>query len=165
MIEIRNSPITDPITEIGVAHTFEQSLLWDRTYITSSYFWPFGIPPTPLISINHNIERQKNWPFSRTTTQSFCWRNVGMVPILVHAILIHAFLFLHMLAQDSTFGTLSNVSLYIFYIEFISILFEWSSECYMNVAYQLPLYSSLHIIIGWDYFWRSIHHIFNTSVF
>ena len=69
----QESSYSNPPTNISV---------WDHPYVTSAYFWTFSNPPTHYVSstiIVLNIF--KNCHFVNQPTQTFCWRNIGMVPI------------------------------------------------------------------------------------
>ena len=67
----------DPVFSIYI-------ILWmsdmDHPCITSGYFWHFCTLPIHIISINTVPNVSKNDNFLDPPTQSFCWRNIGMVP-------------------------------------------------------------------------------------
>ena len=50
----------------------------DHPYITSAYFCLFGPHPKTLSALIQNVSQTGN--FLDPPTQSFCWRNIGMVP-------------------------------------------------------------------------------------
>ena len=49
-------------------------------YITSAYFCTFSDQTTHYVSINTLLNGSKNGHFLTPPTQSFSWRNIGMVP-------------------------------------------------------------------------------------
>ena len=55
----------------------------DHPYITSALFWTFSDPCTHYVSINPVLNVSKNGHFPNLPTQSFCWRNIRMVPYVV----------------------------------------------------------------------------------
>ena len=59
-----------------------QILIWDHPYITSANYWPFWTPPTHFISINTLLNVSKSSHFLYPPTQSFCWHNIRMLPML-----------------------------------------------------------------------------------
>ena len=54
--------------------------LRNHPYIMSAHFLPFWTLPTHLISTNTVLNVSKTGHFLDTPTQSFSWRNIGMVP-------------------------------------------------------------------------------------
>ena len=61
---------------------FRSNATRDQPYITSAYICPFSDPPTQYVSINTVMNINKNCIFLNPLTQSFRWRNIGMVPYL-----------------------------------------------------------------------------------
>ena len=90
-----------------VINPFQAYLLLVPSLYYVSIFLVFFCPSTYLLCQNkYSTEHQPNWHFPNPPTQSFCWRNIGMVPFKLTCLLPFFVTFLALRSIDK--GCVTN---------------------------------------------------------